>query len=160
MRRYLMMVVAMVLVLGLASAIFADGKKTRKRDRKRNQTGTCTKSQDRTRDCDGTKTQDRTRSRDCQDTATQLRLRDEDGEQDGDQDRARDRDGAEQQDRDRVCDKDCQNDGGGCDGEGGNDGECPNPDAPDHDGDGIPNGQDDDYVPAGDANGPNYQGGE
>ena len=31
--------------------------------------------------------------------------------------------------------------------------DCPNPDAPDDDGDGIPNGQDDDYVPSKDGSG-------
>ncbi len=31
--------------------------------------------------------------------------------------------------------------------------DCPNPDAPDDDGDGIPNGQDDDYVPPQDGTG-------
>ena len=31
--------------------------------------------------------------------------------------------------------------------------DCPNPDAPDDDGDGIPNGQDDDYVPPKDGSG-------
>jgi hypothetical protein len=31
--------------------------------------------------------------------------------------------------------------------------DCPNPDAPDDDGDGIPNGQDDDYVPPEDGSG-------
>jgi len=62
-------------------------------------------------------------------------------------------------DRDKVCDPTvCPNcDCVGCDADGDGIcdecGTCCNPDAPDDDGDGIPNGQDDDYVPPQDGSG-------
>jgi len=71
----------------------------------------------------------------------------------GSQDQDRTRDGIQQQDRDRDCQCDCDEP---CDADG--DGVCDNcgghlPIGPDADGDGVPNGQDPDYVPPQDGSG-------
>jgi hypothetical protein len=65
-------------------------------------------------------------------------------------DQQRDRQQDQQRDQDCTCDNFVDADGDGvCDN---CDGAC-NPDAPDDDGDGIPNGQDDDYSPPEDGTG-------
>ena len=83
---------------------------------------------------------------------------DEDG--DGVWDNISDRPGFVDDDDDGVCDNDCGRGRGGCGGNGNfvdkdGDGVCDNIgiNGRDSDGDGIPNGQDDDYEPLRDRNG-------
>lgn len=140
MRTYLTLILGGALMLALAGGAYAaDRKQQQKRDRIRQCSMTCQPAQQ----ClvgavpGGLGRQ-----------AVALADRRRDRKQDGD--RVRECSGDRQRRRDGSCI---------LDGDGPPSVVCPNPDAPDDDGDGIPNGQDDDYMPPQDGSGRQRRGG-